>query len=136
MVVFVSEFIIADVSPVRSVVQRIAEARSVFGSVQRTTLTTVRVYAGARDFTSMDGFIGQIKRSFAAVSVRDAAAPDYPANPVIYESREPAHLRRAILGDFVSKYSSFRARDRALSANDEDTAQDSQSAINDCNRVA
>lgn len=130
VVVFVAEFIIADVSPVRSVIQRIAEARSVFGSVQRTSSKNVRVYAGANDFTSMDRFTGQIKRFFAAVSVRDAAAPDNPANPVIYESREPAHLRRAILGNFVSKYSAFRARDRALSANDEDTAPDSLSAIN------
>ena len=55
----------------------------------------------------------------------DAAEPHVPAKPVIFEIREPRLLR---LGDFVSKYPSFHAHHRALSANDEDTALRSHSS--------
>ena len=124
--VFVVDFFITDESPVRSVVQRLAEARGIFGEVQRTTSTTVHVYAGATTRSDMDWFMGLIKNYFSAVSLSDAAAPAVPANPVIFESREPKLLRRALLGNFVSKYSSCHAHHRALSANDEDTALRSQ----------
>ena len=55
----------------------------------------------------------------------DAAEPHVPAKPVIFEIREPRLLR---LGNFVSKYPSFHAYHRALSANDEDTALRSHSS--------
>lgn len=105
----------------------IAESRRILGSVQRTTSTAVRICAVAKSRATIDSFMMQIKLSFPAVSLRDAATPGVPSDPVVVVSDDPSHINCAILGYFESKFSNFRARDKDLSPNDEGTAPDSQS---------
>ena len=126
--VFAVDFYVVGKSPVRSIILHIAENRRIFGSVQRVTTTDVRIRAVAMNRADMEGFVGQIKLSFPPHFLRDAAAPpDIPSDPVVALSHDPEHINCAILGSFVSKYSKFHARSKALSENDVDTALHSQS---------
>lgn len=126
--VFAVDFYVVGKSPVRSIVLRIAESRRIFGSVQRVTTTDVRIRAVAKNRADIEGFMGQIKLSFRPFFLRDAGSPlGIPSDPVVALSHDPDHINCAILDSFVSKYSDFRARCKALCENDVNTALHSQS---------
>ena len=118
-VVFTTDFVIVGVTPTRSVVRSIAGlVGNISGQVLRTSATSVRVTAVSKNLCDIEDFVEQIIAAFKT-SLWTAATPETAADPVVSESDESAHIRTALEGSFISKWSSFKAKDGChhLSAN-------------------